>query len=144
MDSCFFFAYVVRFHCLLLIYEILRLSGLSAILGISRTKNIMLDKKDKDKVIEKYKTHAGDTGSPEVQIALLSEEVKRLAEHLKEHKKDFSSRRGLLKKIGQRHRLLKYLSKESAKRHEVLIDKLKLKKKETKEVKKEETVKAEA
>ena len=120
------------------------MSGLSAILGISRTKNIMLDKKDKDKVIEKYKTHAGDTGSPEVQIALLSEEVKRLAEHLKEHKKDFSSRRGLLKKIGQRHRLLKYLSKESAKRHEVLIDKLKLKKKETKEVKKEEVVKAEA
>lgn len=89
----------------------------------------MLDKKIKDKVIEKYKTHAGDTGSPEVQIALLTEEVKRLTDHLKEHKKDFSSRRGLLKKIGQRHRLLKYLAKESAKRHEALIIKLKLKKK---------------
>lgn len=96
-------------------------------------KHIMLDKKIKDKVIDKYKTHAGDTGSPEVQIAILSEEVKRLAEHLKEHKKDFSSRRGLLKKIGQRHRLLKYLSKESTKRYEVLVDKLKLKKKEAKE-----------
>lgn len=106
-----------------------------------RGQNIMLDKKIKDKVIDKYKTHAGDTGSPEVQIALLSEEVKRLAEHLKEHKKDFSSRRGLLKKIGQRHRLLKYLSKESSKRYEALVDQLKLKKKEGK---KEEGDKAEA
>src|SRR3989338_8051279 len=111
--------YAFRNPQLLLIYEILWLSGLSAILGISRTKNIMLDKKDKDKVIEKYKTHTGDTGSPEVQIALLTEEVKRLTE--------------LLKIIGQRHRLLKYLSKESAKRYETLVDKLKLKKKEAKE-----------
>ncbi len=121
---------------LLLLIINLRNSTVVRLIGNSwnfADKNIMLDKKIKDKVIDKYKTHAGDTGSPEVQIALLSEEVKRLAEHLKEHKKDFSSRRGLLKKIGQRHRLLKYLSKESAKRYEVLVDKLKLKKKEVKE-----------
>ena len=94
----------------------------------------MLDKKIKDKVIDKYKTHTGDTGSPEVQVALLSEEIKRLTDHLKEHKKDFSSRRGLLKKIGQRHRLLKYLSKESAKRHDDLVSRLKLRKKDKEKI----------
>jgi len=75
----------------------------------------MLDKRKKDKVIAKYKTHKDDTGSPEVQIAILSEEIKELTDHLKEHKKDFSSRRGLLRKIGQRRRLMRYLEKENLK-----------------------------
>lgn len=88
----------------------------------------MLNKLQKDKIIKKFKTHATDTGSPEVQIAILTEEIKQLSNHLKTHKKDFSSRRGLLKKIGLRHRLLKYLEKENEKGYEELIKKLKIKK----------------
>ena len=88
----------------------------------------MLDKKKKDKIIAKYKTHAQDTGSPEVQIAILSEEVNELTDHLKTHKKDFSSRRGLLRKIGQRRRLMRYLEKEDLKSYELLCKKLKLRK----------------
>lgn len=88
----------------------------------------MLTKKAKDKLIEKFKTHENDTGSSEVQIAILSEEVKQLTKHLQDHKKDFSSRRGLLKKIGLRRRLLKYLQKDNPKSYEALTDKLKLKK----------------
>ena len=88
----------------------------------------MLTKKEKDKLIDKYKTHKADTGSPEVQIAILSEEVKRLTSHLKTHKKDFASRRGLLRKLGQRRRLLGYLEKENEKSYEDLIKKLKIKK----------------
>lgn len=87
-----------------------------------------LDKKTKDSIIKKYKTHESDTGSSEVQIAILTEEVKDLTEHLQSHKKDFSSRRGLLRKIGQRRRLLKFLEKESLERYEALVKKLKLKK----------------
>lgn len=86
-----------------------------------------LDKKKKDKIIAKYKTHANDTGSPQVQIAILTEEINDLSGHLKTHKKDFSSRRGLLKKVGQRRRLLKYLEKENTKAYEELADKLKIK-----------------
>ncbi|MBI4281670.1 30S ribosomal protein S15 [Candidatus Uhrbacteria bacterium] len=87
----------------------------------------MLDKKKKDKLIAKYRTHATDTGSPQVQIAILSEEMKELAEHLTVHKKDFSSRRGLLKKVGERRRLLRYLEREDAKSFEDLTKKLKIK-----------------
>jgi small subunit ribosomal protein S15 len=72
----------------------------------------MLDKNVKEKIIKKFKAHENDTGSPQVQIAILTEEIKRLTDHLKSHKKDHSSRRGLLKKIGERRRLLKYLQKE--------------------------------
>lgn len=86
----------------------------------------MLDKKAKDKIIEKYKIHQSDTGSPEVQIAILTAEIKELLEHLKTHKKDFSSRRGLLKKVGQRRRLIKYLESESKKRHTKLLENLKI------------------
>lgn len=88
----------------------------------------MLTKKEKDALIKKYQTHKGDTGSPEVQIAILSEEVERVAEHLKVHKKDNHSRRGLLKMVGNRRRLLRYLKDEDGKRYEKIIDKLKLKK----------------
>ncbi|USN53578.1 MAG: 30S ribosomal protein S15 [Candidatus Nomurabacteria bacterium] len=87
-----------------------------------------LDKKTKDSIIKKYKTHESDTGSSEVQIAILTEEIKDLTGHLQDHKKDFSSRRGLLRKIGQRRRLLKFLEKESLERYEALVKKLKLKK----------------
>jgi small subunit ribosomal protein S15 len=86
-----------------------------------------LDRIKKDKIIKKFKVHASDTGSPEVQIAILTEEIHQLSSHLKGHKKDFSSRRGLLKKIGQRHRLLKYLEKENPEGHAKLLERLKLK-----------------
>lgn len=87
----------------------------------------MLTKKDKDKVISKFRTHESDTGSPEVQIAILTAEIDDLTGHLKQHKKDFSSRRGLLKKVGQRRRLLRYLRKENLEGYEALIKKLKIK-----------------
>jgi small subunit ribosomal protein S15 len=87
----------------------------------------MLDKKLKEKVIEKYKTHENDTGSPQVQIALLTEEIKDLTQHLIAHKKDFSSRRGLMRKVSERRRLLKYLKREDAKSHATLVESLVLK-----------------
>lgn len=87
----------------------------------------MLDKSKKEAIIQKYKTHAKDTGSPQVQIAILSEEMRELADHLKTHKKDFSSRRGLLKKVSERRRLLKYLQREDEKGYAELVEKLKLK-----------------
>lgn len=86
-----------------------------------------LSKKKKDNVIKKFRTHANDTGSPEVQIAILTSEIDELTGHLKRHKKDHSSRRGLLKKVGQRRRLLRYLKKESLESYQPLIKKLKLK-----------------
>lgn len=87
----------------------------------------MLDKAKKEKIIEKFKTHKTDTGSPQVQIAILTEEIKDLSNHLSSHKKDFSSRRGLLKKVNERRRLLKYLGREDEKAHKDLVEKLKLK-----------------
>jgi len=88
----------------------------------------MLAKNKKDRVIEKFKTHKNDTGSPQVQIAILTEEIKELASHLKQHKHDYSSRRGLLKKVGQRRRLLRYLQRENERGYEKLIKELGLKK----------------
>ena len=87
----------------------------------------MLDKKNKEKIIKKFRVHDTDTGSPQVQIAILTEEIKELTEHLKKHKHDFSSRRGLLKKVGERRKLLKYLQKESTEQFKDLSEKLKLK-----------------
>lgn len=87
----------------------------------------MLDKKTKQKVISKFKVHETDTGSSQVQIAILTEEIKQLTEHLKKHKHDHSSRRGLLKKVGERRRLLKYLQKEDNQAFEELAKILKLK-----------------
>ncbi len=86
----------------------------------------MLDKKKKENLIKKFATHAGDTGSPEVQIAILSSEMEELQEHLKTHKKDFSSRRGLLRKVSERRRLLSYLESESIDRATSLRKRLKL------------------
>lgn len=87
----------------------------------------MLEKKLKDRVIKKYAIHEGDTGSSQVQIALLTEEIKELADHLKEHKHDFSSRRGLIRKLSQRRKLLRYLESEDAQAYDDLIKKLKIK-----------------
>ena len=87
----------------------------------------MLDKKKKQRLIEKFKTHKNDTGSSEVQIAILTEEIKELTNHLREHKKDFSSRRGLLAKVALRHKLLRYLEREDEKRFLKLVKVLKLK-----------------
>ncbi len=86
----------------------------------------MLNPDKKKKIIDKFKTHATDTGSPQVQIAILTEEIRELTEHLKTHKKDFSSRRGLIKKVGERRRLMKYLKREDAKAYDDLMAKLKI------------------
>jgi small subunit ribosomal protein S15 len=87
----------------------------------------MLSKKKKQNIIKKYQTHTDDTGSSEVQIAILTSEIEELAGHLKGHHKDHSSRRGLLRKVGERRRLLRYLKKENSKSFEDLVKKLKLK-----------------
>lgn len=86
----------------------------------------MLDTQKKKKIIEKFKTHATDTGSPQVQIAILTEEVKELTDHLKTHKKDVSSRRGLIKKVGERRRLMRYLKRTDGKGYDELMAKLKI------------------
>lgn len=88
----------------------------------------MLTPKEKDNIIKKFQTHKGDTGSPEVQIAILSEEMERVSEHLRTHRKDNHSRRGLLKMVGNRRRLLRFLRDEDKKRHEKILERLKLKK----------------
>lgn len=87
----------------------------------------MLDKKAKDKLIKKYRIHENDTGSPEVQVAILTEEVKELTKHLRTHKKDHSSRRGLIRKVSERRRLLRYLEREDKKRFDAIVLALKLK-----------------
>ncbi len=78
----------------------------------------------KNDIIEKYRLHENDTGSPEVQIALLSERISYLTDHFKVHKHDFHSRRGLLKLVGQRRRLLDYLKKKEYKRYKEVISSL--------------------
>jgi len=83
-----------------------------------------LETEKKKTVIEKFQIHDSDTGSPEVQIALLSERITYLTEHFKTHKKDFHSRRGLLKLVGQRRRLLDYLKKKEFKRYKTVISTL--------------------
>jgi len=84
----------------------------------------MLTAEKKRSLIESFRLHPGDTGSPEVQIALLTERINRLSEHLKVHKKDLHSRRGLLMMVGQRRRLLNYLRREDRERYSALIAKL--------------------
>ena len=78
----------------------------------------------KNELIKEYATHDGDTGSPEVQVAILSERIVNLTEHLKSHKKDFHSRRGLLIMVGQRRRLLDYVKRKDTTRYESLIKRL--------------------
>ena len=88
----------------------------------------MLTKQDKEKIVDDFETHDGDTGSPEVQIALLTRRINDLTEHLKIHGKDHSSRRGLLKMVGNRSALLKYVSKKDVKRYKEIISRLGLRK----------------
>lgn len=87
-----------------------------------------LTKTKKEEIIKKYARTKGDTGSPEVQIAILTEEINELTEHLKEHKHDFHSRRGLLKKVGQRRSMQAYLKKCDINRYRELIASLGLRK----------------
>lgn len=87
----------------------------------------MLTPEEKLKVIKKYKLHEGNTGSPEVQIALLTEEIKRLILHLKKHSKDFHSKRGLLKMVSKRRKLLNYLKEEDTRRYNSIVKKIGLK-----------------
>jgi small subunit ribosomal protein S15 len=89
---------------------------------------IIMARKTKQEIIETYKLHDGDTGSPEVQIALLTDRIIHLTEHLKIHKKDHHSRRGLLKMVGQRRGLLNYLMKKDINRYREIISKLELRK----------------
>ncbi len=78
----------------------------------------------KEVLIKEFATHEGDTGSPEVQVAILTERITNLTEHLKAHRKDFASRRGLLMMVGQRRRLLDYLRRKDAARYQQLIGRL--------------------
>lgn len=89
---------------------------------------MVLNTEKKKGVIDNYQTHEGDTGSPEVQIALLSERISYLTAHFKVHAKDHHSRRGLLKLVGQRRRLLNYLKRKDADRYKALIERLGLRK----------------
>ena len=79
---------------------------------------------DKQEIIGEHRTHDGDTGSPEVQVAVLTRRIAHLTEHLREHKHDYHSRRGLLKMVGKRRRLLKYLQKKDVDRYRALIARL--------------------
>jgi small subunit ribosomal protein S15 len=85
-------------------------------------------KEDKEKIVKDNRTHSKDTGSPEVQIALITNRINYLSEHFSTHKKDHHSRTGLMKLVGQRKRLLEYLKQQDVKRYESLIKKLKLRK----------------
>jgi len=82
----------------------------------------------KQEIIESFRVHESDTGSPEVQIALLTTRINHLTEHLKSHRKDHSSRRGLLKMVGRRASLLKYLAREDRSRYQAVIERLGIRK----------------
>lgn len=88
----------------------------------------MLTTKEKEKIIKEYKLHETDTGSNEVQVALLTEEIKALILHLKKHSKDFHSKRGLLKMVGKRRKFLNFLKEEDPKRYNSVLKKIGLKK----------------
>ena len=87
-------------------------------------KKVVYTAEDKKTLIEKYKTHESDTGSPEVQVGLLTHRISYLTEHLKIHKKDHHSRRGLLKMVGRRRRLLNYVKNNDIKRYRTIIETL--------------------
>jgi small subunit ribosomal protein S15 len=88
----------------------------------------MLTKQKKEQIVSDFETHDGDTGSPEVQIALLTQRINDLTEHLKIHPKDHASRRGLLKMVGNRSSLLKYVGNKDVKRYKEIISRLGLRK----------------
>ena len=84
----------------------------------------MIEKEKKQSIIEEYKTHDADTGSTEVQVAVLTARIRELTAHMKEHNKDFHSRRGLLIMVGKRRKLLQYLKKKDFMRYQTLIQRL--------------------
>ncbi len=88
----------------------------------------MMLPEEKTAIMQEYATHEGDTGSPEVQVAVLTKRIKDLTEHLKVHKKDYHSNRGLLKMVGHRRNLLEYLKKKDINRYRTLIERLGLRK----------------
>ena len=93
-----------------------------------KEKKHVLNKEAKTNIINENKVHPNDTGSPEIQVALITNRINYLTEHFKTHKKDFHSKSGLMKLVGRRKRLLEYLKKQDVKRYENLIKKLKLRK----------------
>jgi small subunit ribosomal protein S15 len=88
--------------------------------------DVEIQNKSKQEIIDEFRAHEGDTGSPEVQIALLTSRIKQLTEHFKTHKKDHASRRGLLKMVGKRARLLRYLKEKDFPRYKAVITQLKI------------------
>jgi small subunit ribosomal protein S15 len=88
----------------------------------------MLQKEKKEAIIQQFQAHEGDTGSSEVQIAILTERINQLTEHLRTHTHDYHTQRGLLKLVGQRRRLLRYLGESDAERYQAVITKLGLRK----------------
>lgn len=105
-----------------------KLQRATLLMGIEKNQEDIMEKERKLEIIEKYKLHEGDTGSPEVQVALLTDRINHLNEHLKMHKKDHHSRRGLLKMVGQRRGLLNYLKEKDIERYRALIASLNLRK----------------
>lgn len=96
--------------------------------GAGEKQKTMIQVEKKQELVAKFRTHEKDTGSPEVQVALLSERIAELTEHFKAHKKDHHSRRGLLKMVSQRRRLLDYLKSKDLNRYKKLIDSLGIRK----------------
>ena len=94
----------------------------------AKKKEAVVELKEKSSIIKDFATAANDTGSPEVQVALLTSRINQLTEHMKTHKKDFHSRRGLIVMVNKRRRLLDYLKKKDEKRYITLIDKLGIRK----------------
>lgn len=93
-----------------------------------KEKKMSLEKEQKQQIIKDFAVNAKDTGSPEVQIAILTEKIKSLSAHMKSHPQDFHSRRGLMKRVAKRSRLLKYVKESDAKRYDSLITRLGLRK----------------
>jgi|SRR5215204_584819 len=100
------------------------LNGLRRKTEKKRRKKKLAVVENKEEIIHEHRAHEGDTGSPEVQVAVLTRRIAHLTEHLREHKHDYHSRRGLLKMVGKRRRLLKYLQKKDVERYRALIAKL--------------------
>jgi small subunit ribosomal protein S15 len=96
--------------------------------GGSQTVGQMLSKEKKQTLVEEYATHPTDTGSPEVQVAILTEKISQLSEHLRTHKHDYHSQRGLLMMVGQRRRQLAYLNKKDVQRYRTVLARLGLRK----------------
>ena len=101
-----------------------RTAGCAGLTAISRGNTVALEKEEKSGIVSDYQVHESDTGSPEVQVALLTERINGLIEHLKIHNHDHHSRRGLLKLVGRRRRLLAYLHSRDRDRYRALIERL--------------------